>query len=186
MFLRSFLAVLLRAVLPQEFVGPKPDKLLAGDSGAAGDATSASLGRRMLALGYEALLLFALLLAGSLPFAMITGEADRIAVRPLFQLYLVALAALYFIWQWRHGGQTLSMKTWRVRIVTRDGAPLDWARAAKRYLFALPGTLLLGAGFLWALVDREGLFLHDRLAGTRIVRDEGGGRTDEGKAQSQT
>jgi uncharacterized RDD family membrane protein YckC len=41
-----------------------------------------------------------------------------------------------------------------------------------RFLFALPGTLLLGSGFLWALVDRENLFLHDRLAGTKIVRTE--------------
>jgi uncharacterized RDD family membrane protein YckC len=59
-----------------------------------------------------------------------------------------------------------------MRIVTREGAPLDWARAARRYLFALCGTLLLGAGFLWAFVDRERLFLHDRLAGTRIVNSD--------------
>ena len=41
--------------------------------------------------------------------------------------------------------------------------------AAIRFLFALAGSLLFGVGFLWALVDRESLFLHDRLAGTRIV-----------------
>ncbi|MNC85492.1 RDD family protein [compost metagenome] len=64
------------------------------------------------------------------------------------------------------------MKTWRLRLVTRSGEPLEWRHALKRFLIALPGTLLLGAGFLWALVDREGLFLHDRLAGTKIVRDD--------------
>jgi len=46
--------------------------------------------------------------------------------------------------------------------------------ALKRFLFALAGSLLAGAGFLWALVDRDGLFLHDRLAGTRIINDERG------------
>ena len=137
-----------------------------------GAASSASLGRRGLALCYEGLLLLALLLAGALPFVLVAGAVDRIAGRPLFQLYLVALTALYFIWQWRHGGQTLAMRTWRIRVVTREGAPLDWERAARRYLFALCGTLLLGAGFLWALVDRERLFLHDRLAGTRIVMSD--------------
>jgi uncharacterized RDD family membrane protein YckC len=142
------------------------------DGGAAGGASSASLGRRGLALCYEALLLLALLFAGALPFVLVASAVDHIAARPLFQFYLVALTALYFVWQWRHGGQTLAMRTWRIRVVTREGAPLDWARAARRYLFALCGTLPLGAGFLWALVDRERLFLHDRLAGTKIVRSE--------------
>lgn len=141
----------------------------AGDRGTPLDAPSASLVRRALALAYEALLLFALLLVSSLPFVMIMHEGDGIAARPLFQLYLVAVAAAYFIWQWRRGGQTLAMKTWRIRLVTREGAPLALRHALSRFLFAAAGSLLAGAGFWWALVDREGLFLHDRLAGTRIV-----------------
>jgi len=141
----------------------------AGDSGAPQGTTPASRSRRALALVYEALLLLALLLVGSLPFVMVAHDADRVAARPLFQLYLFAMTAVYFVWQWRHGGQTLAMRTWRIRLVTRGGAPLTWTHAFKRFLFALPGTLLCGAGFLWALVDREGIFLHDRLAGTRIV-----------------
>ena len=130
----------------------------------------AGLARRFLALVYEALLLGALLLAGSLPFVMLMHDVDRAAARPLFQLCLVTLAAAYLVWQWRRGGQTLAMKTWRIRLVTRDGSGLTWSRAATRFLFALAGTLLFGAGFLWALVDRDGLFLHDRLAGTKIVQ----------------
>ena len=142
----------------------------AGDRGVPLAAPCASLTRRALALAYEALLLCALLLVSALPLAMITHAADRIAARPLFQLYLVAVAAAYFIWQWRHGGQTLAMKTWRIRIVTRAGAPLALRHALSRFLFALAGSLLAGAGFLWALVDRDGQFLHDRLAGTKIVQ----------------
>ena len=143
-----------------------------GDPGAPQPALPAGLARRFLALVYEALLLGALLLAGSLPFVVLMHGADRAWARPLFQLYLLALAAAYLVWQWRRTGQTLAMKTWRMRLVTRDGAGLTWGRAVTRFLFALPGTLLLGAGFLWALVDRDGLFLHDRLAGTKIVRIE--------------
>ena len=137
-------------------------------------APIAGLARRALALVYEALLLAALLLAGSLPFVMLThDEMGPGLARPLFQLYLVALTGVYFIEQWRRGGRTLPMRTWRLRLVTQDGASLGWKHALKRFLIALPGTLLLGSGFLWALVDREGLFLHDRLAGTKIVKDEG-------------
>jgi uncharacterized RDD family membrane protein YckC len=145
----------------------------AGDSGAAQRAHHpASLQRRALALIYETLLLVALLLIGSLPFVIFARDAGWTDARPLFQVYLVALTGAYYVWQWRRGGQTLALKTWRLRIVTRNGAPLTWAHAFRRFVIALPGTLLIGAGFLWALVDREGLFLHDRLAGTKIVNSD--------------
>lgn len=129
-------------------------------------APLAGRGRRAASLCYEALLACAVVLAGSFPFVIL---ADGAGARPLFQLYLVALTGAYFTWQWRHGGRTLPMRTWRLRLVTRAGAGLTWSQALKRYLFALGGTLLVGAGFLWALLDREGLFLHDRLAGTKII-----------------
>jgi uncharacterized RDD family membrane protein YckC len=91
-------------------------------------------------------------------------------VRPLFQLYLACAAGAYFIWQWVRGGQTLPMKTWRLRVVTRDGTGVPLPQACARYVIAAAGLLLFGAGFAWALADRERQFLHDRVAGTRIVR----------------
>jgi uncharacterized RDD family membrane protein YckC len=136
-------------------------------------APPASLARRAAALVYEALLLASVLLLGSLPFVMLAHDMGHAAARPVFQLYLLALAGVYFVWQWKRGGRTLAMRTWRLRLVTRAGAPVTWGLGLKRFLFAVPAFLLLGSGFLWALVDREGLFLHDRLAGTKIIRDEG-------------
>ena len=131
--------------------------------------TDATLLRRLLSLLYESLLLTALLMAGTLPFSLATQGVDRVAARPLLQLWLLALAGIYFVWQWLHGGQTLPMKTWRLKLVTREGAPLTRAHALKRLVFAVAGTAALGAGFLWALADRDRRFLHDRLAGTKIV-----------------
>ena len=110
-----------------------------------------------------------MLLAGALPYVLLTHHADPGWTRPLFQLYLVALLGAYFSWQWKRGGRTLAMRTWGLQLVTRAGTPLTWAHALQRYLYALAGTLALGAGFLWALVDRDRLFLHDRLAGTRVI-----------------
>lgn len=120
---------------------------------------------------YESVLLTALLLAGALPFVMLSQETGGSINRPLFRLYLVALTGAYFTWQWRRGG-TLAMKTWRLRLVTAGGMPLTWKHATQRYVFALAGMLLLGTGFLWALLDREKLFLHDRLAGTKIMMSD--------------
>lgn len=143
-------------------------------------ATSPGLARRALSLVYETLLLVAVLFAGALPFLLLAQEADAALARLLLQLYLLALCGVYFIWQWLHGGQTLPMKTWRIRLVTRDGAPLTLRRAVCRYLLALAGLALLGTGFLWAFIDRDRQFLHDRLAGTKLVKDEGGRMKAEG------
>lgn len=134
---------------------------------AAGEA--AGLGRRLLSLLYETLLLAALMLAAMVPVALLTGGWDVTLKRGFTQFYLLALAGLYFIWQWTRGGQTLAMKTWRIRLVTREGAALSTGRALRRYLCALLGVALGGVGFVWALFDRERQFLHDRLAGTRII-----------------
>jgi uncharacterized RDD family membrane protein YckC len=64
------------------------------------------------------------------------------------------------------------MKTWKMRVEMADGAPLTLRIAAIRYVLALAGLLCLGLGFLWALADRDRQFLHDRLAGTRIVMSD--------------
>jgi len=141
-------------------------------SGAPAPPSDAPIHRRLLSLVYESLLVAALLMAGALPFSLAAQAADRIATRPLFQLYLLALAAAYFAWQWLHGGQTLPMKTWHLKLVTREGSPLTRGHALKRLVFAIPGTALFGAGFLWALADRDRRFLHDRLADTKIVTSD--------------
>ena len=131
--------------------------------------SSAPLARRLLSLVYEILLLAALLMIGALPFVLLARDFDHGLARPLFQLYLLPLAGAYFTWQWLRGGQTLPMKTWRLKLVTRDGGALTPAHALRRFLFCVPGAAALGAGFFWALLDRDGQFLHDRLAGTRII-----------------
>ena len=138
-----------------------------------GGAPPAGLVRRLVSLTYEALVLCALLALAALPFVVLTRGMEHVIARPVFQLYLLFIAGWYFVYQWSHGGQTLPMKTWRLRLVRRDGEVPTLSQAARRYCLALAGTLAIGGGFVWALFDRDRQFLHDRLAGTRIVKDEG-------------
>ena len=132
----------------------------------------AGLGRRLFSLLYETLLGAALLMAGALPFVIVAQHGDQIELRPLFQFYLLALLGVYLGWQWLHGGQTLPMKTWRLKLVTRDGGPITCKHILKRLLFAFVGTLAFGASYVWALLDADRQFLHDRLAGTMIIKAE--------------
>jgi uncharacterized RDD family membrane protein YckC len=125
--------------------------------------------RRVLSMVYESLILTAVLFIASFIFHLVFRDTSSILFRPAFQLYLLLIAGVYFTWFWTHGGQTLPMQTWKLRVISSDGQCLYLKQALARYLFAVIGVFLLGCGILWALIDREGLFLHDRLAGTRIV-----------------
>lgn len=122
-----------------------------------------------MSLFYEACLLAAVLWLATVPFAFIETELAIRHVRPLYQAYLALVAGVYFTWQWTRAGQTLAMKTWRLKLETRSGGALTPLQAVLRYVLALAGVAAFGIGFLWAFFDRDGLFLHDRLGRTRIA-----------------
>jgi len=117
---------------------------------------------------YESLILTAVLFIASFIFHLVFRDTSSIFFRPAFQLYLLLVAGVYFTWFWTHGGQTLPMQTWKLRVVNADGQRVRLKQALARYLFAVIGIFFLGCGIIWALLDRDHLFLHDRLAGTRI------------------
>ena len=125
---------------------------------------------RIAAMVYELLLVTAVLFVTSLPFLYVFGNAQTGWRHFFFQLYLTGVLFAYFSAFWLRSGQTLAMKTWRIRLVTRDGSPLTLKRAALRFVLAWISLLLAGLGFVWALFDRDGQFLHDRVAGTRLIR----------------
>lgn len=127
---------------------------------------------RFAGLVYECILLVPVLFLAGYLFLALTHDASSAVMRPLFRLWLVIVLGIYFCYCWSKTGQTLALKTWRLRITGRDGRPPPPLLALARFLVALWGTLLAGIGFWWAFIDRDGLFLHDRLVGTRIVVQE--------------
>jgi uncharacterized RDD family membrane protein YckC len=160
---------------------------------------SAGLWRRLAALGYEALLLAAILIvAGFLLSPLVSppavDAARPVPIPPLPERIatfaaLVLLGAAFFGWSWTGARRTLPMKTWNLRLVRRDGAPVDAKSALVRYATAWLGPALalaayaalapsgharvalalIGLNYAWALVDPDRQFLHDRIAGTRLV-----------------
>lgn len=128
--------------------------------------------RRLAAMFYEILLLLGVLSVTFIVPHVVLGVLFQYSNAPLQQVHFVLVLGLYFCWFWLHGGQTLAMRTWKVRIEDATGAPLRPAQAVFRYLASWPSVLLLGIGIVWALFDKDRQFLHDRLAGSRIVMTE--------------
>ena len=168
----------------------------------------APLARRGAALAYEALLYTALVLVvGFLTIPLLPpapAGAPRLRVpdlpaRVLSFALVFGAGAAYYVANWTGGRRTLPMKTWHLKLVRGEGAQLDVRTALVRYLAAWIGPALalalfvalrpyrLGAhalwllalNFLWALIDPDRRFLHDRIAGTRVVRDDAPGARSE-------
>lgn len=155
-----------------------------------------SLRRRMACWLYEGTLMFGVvflvgvLFTTSYVLSSFTQSGNALDNRYLQQALVFVAFGIYFGWFWAKG-QTLAMKTWHIRVVDRHGNALTQGRALWRYvlswLWLLPplavaglmqlsgqqlSVLLVSWVVVWALLSRfhaQRQFLHDALAGTRLV-----------------
>ena len=155
-------------------------------------STTPSIGRRLISIVYESLLALAVLFLPFLVFELAVQGAHTPLTEHMRQCLAFLVMGAYFIHQWSREGQTLAMKTWRLKVVLQGYSHLPLRVAAYRYVLAwmwlLPGILVsylldlqhwqalsaIGIGMLaWAstaLFTGNGQFLHDRLLGTQIVQ----------------
>jgi len=148
--------------------------------------------RRLISMVYESLLGFAVLFLPFLVFEIVTRASHTPLVEHMRQALAFVVLGFYFIHQWSRDGQTLAMKTWRMKLLCKNGNRVSPRAAALRYLLSwlwvLPALIValaldlhrwqaLGAVFagilLWSLTaffDKDRQFLHDKLAGTRLVQ----------------
>lgn len=140
---------------------------------------------------YEGVLLFGVVFIAGWLFSTLGQLRDAAdARRPLLQAFVFVVFGIYFTWFWSQG-QTVAMKTWKIRVVDHAGRPVSQARALLRFLCSwlwfLPPLALLapfapkpgvaagavaGWVWLWALASRlhpQRQFWHDALAGTRLI-----------------
>lgn len=150
------------------------------------------LRRRLGAFVYEGVLLFGVIMAAGLIYALFTDQRHALQGSLGLRVFLFCVLGLYFIWFWTRQGQTLAMRTWRIQLVTRQGDRPGILRATCRYALAwlwfLPALLSLwiwgtkGAGAAFtavtagvlayaalAFLNPQRQFLHDVVCGTRLV-----------------
>ncbi len=155
-------------------------------------APAPGLRRRLAAFVYEGVLLFGVLMIAALAYGLATQQRHALVGMHGLQLFLFLVLGLYFTWFWSHGGQTVAMKTWHVRLLSRDGQAVGVARAWLRYVLSwlwfvpalvgdLPGRAekrrrdqpgpagrVLGYALLARLNQRR-QFLHDLISRTELV-----------------
>lgn len=121
--------------------------------------------RRLLAFTYDAFLLFSVLFVfGAIAVALNHGES----VNPRYFLPVIFLVSIvFFAWFWAHGGQTLGMRAWKLKLTGKQTLEVSWKQALLR-----AGIMLLsgGLGSLWVMFDSEGQSPQEMLSGTRMHR----------------
>lgn len=126
--------------------------------------------RLFAACAYELLLLIALWMLCTWFFVSMFGDASVGYKRYGLQLTLWFFTGIYFVWCWCKSGQTLAAQTWKIKLVNQENNILKPKQALFRYALASACLLACGLGYFWALFDKNGLFLHDRLLKTRFIQ----------------
>lgn len=126
-------------------------------------------------LFYELLVLIALAFFSVGIFYLVLGDATHGVKRFLLQIFVWLLIGAYFVRSWVVGGQTLAMRSWKLRLVeaqSTSGMPqaLSWQKAVLRYLLGSLNLILFGLGFFYCLFDQERRFLHDKLLGIKMIK----------------
>jgi uncharacterized RDD family membrane protein YckC len=154
------------------------------------ELTAPPLWRRMACWIYEGILMFGVVFLAGYLFGTLSQTRNAMDNRTALQAFLFVVFGIYYVWFWSKG-QTLAMKTWNIRLVDATGKAATQLRALGRYAlswvwfipplvavapFSLSGpeitVLAIGWVAVWATLTRfrrDGQFLHDVWAGTRLI-----------------
>lgn len=139
--------------------------------------------RCFAAMLYDTMLLFGVLFAATLipslilgygPVADVANEQVVHELHPMmsgavFQLYLLAVWAIFFCWFWHKHGQTLGMQAWRLKVEDLQGNRISIGQCLLRLLGASISLACLGGGYWWIWVDKDHRSWHDRLSASRVI-----------------
>jgi uncharacterized RDD family membrane protein YckC len=139
----------------------------------ATDFRYVGLFRRLFAIFYDCFLLTAILfITTGITIVLNGGKAveQEHALYPVLVFSLAAMIYVYFTWFWVNGGQTLGMKTWKIRLMPLDGHRLSWRSAGIRFFTSIISWCCCGLGFLWSLFDSRRRCWHD-IASNSVLLD---------------
>ena len=144
------------------------------DAAELAQARPPGIPRRIISAIYDLMLVAGLLfMAAALATlayqGLFGGDLTHGLARAMFQVYLLGVCALYYVFFWSAGRQSLGMRAWRLQLVRNDGLPLGWGDALRRLGAILAGMAPAGLGLWAAWLNPDRLAWHDRLSGTRLV-----------------
>ena len=131
---------------------------------------SAGLLRRLMAIFYDLFLLAAILFLATAIFSAIFNSGEALdkgtPYTTLLSFYLAGIIFVYFGWFWTHGGQTLGMKTWKVKLISNTSQTISWKQVLIREITTI---IFLGLSFIWSIFDKQKRCWHDISSNTTLI-----------------
>jgi len=121
---------------------------------------------------YDALLLLAVWFFATLLILPFNAGIAFSKEQFLYPAYLVFVSFLFYGWFWTHGGQTLGLRAWKVKLLTDNFERVTWRQALVRFVVSLLSWGVLGLGFLWVLLDKNHRTWHDMASKTGLYLDQ--------------
>lgn len=122
--------------------------------------------KQIASMLYDILLLLSVLFTASI-IAVIFNGGEAFEPEDLFFIaYLLVVSFLFYGWFWTHGGQTLGMRSWKIKLVNRNGTNISWQQAGLRFATALISWIPLGLGFWWQYLGKNNESWPDKLSKT--------------------
>jgi uncharacterized RDD family membrane protein YckC len=143
------------------------------------DEEAAGFGIRLVAALVDSMILGIPLLVATLvwgTFALDSGDGAPPSV-PTGSLAVISfgfplLCLLYYVFFWGARGATPGKSLLGLSVQTEEGeTPIGFRRAGLRVVGYMVSSLILGLGFVMIAFSDDKRALHDRIAGTRVMRN---------------
>ena len=130
--------------------------------------TKPSLFRHFAAIVYDLLLLIGFLFFATAILLPLNGGEAFNSRQVFYPLYLLTVSFLFYGWFWTHGGQTLGLRAWKIKVLSENGNLVNWRQAFIRFVIAFVSWGCLGLGYLWPLFDKSKRTWHDMASKTGL------------------
>lgn len=151
----------------------------------------ASLGKRLLAMVYDLILVFALVFCAAMLFFALAKEisptnnipinevqTDQVVheIAPielgnaiwLFWAYCLSVGIGFYIFFWKRNQQTLGMRAWKLKLENRENKTISFKQLLIRCFVSIVSFLSCGAGYLYMFFNPERNTLHDKISKTWV------------------
>jgi predicted Zn finger-like uncharacterized protein len=126
---------------------------------------------RVAASSIDTAILFVVQFAMEMLIALAGGDLGELPVMMIGGLASIAVSLTYYIFFTGYNGQTPGKMALRIQVIRSDGTPMTYGRAFLREVLGkFASGIILGIGYLMVAFDRHKQGLHDKIAGTYVIK----------------
>ena len=123
----------------------------------------------LLAIIYDLFLLLGVLLFLTVIFSFFNHGEPPKSSNIFYRLSLLITIIFFYHYSWHKSGQTLGMKSWKLKLISQNNKPITLKQSIIRIILGITNIFLLGLGFFWKYTNSSRLTLMDYFSKTQLI-----------------